>query len=159
MTAIKCPVCGCSVNANATGCPECGANPALPAEEARSDLLARGLPLPPPPARIRRHTWSRRRRLAVAVGALVVIVVLLAPQWLGYFGPRVAAYATTWRPWRTHITLSYEHDWPQRCTMEVQYRDPWPGQARTPGWQVDFLTLRRYRSWLPWVVSERGSGP
>jgi len=44
-------------------------------------------------------------------------------------------------------------------TMEAQYRDPWPGQARTPGWQVEFLTLRRVSPWLPWVVTERGSGP
>jgi hypothetical protein len=104
---------------------------------------------------------SRRRLLLIVLAALAA-VVLAAPLWLGYFGPRTAAYAQTWRPWRTHLTLQYEHVVSGRAgyeTMETHYRDPWPGQARTPGWQVEFLTLRRVSPWLPWVVTERGSGP
>lgn len=104
---------------------------------------------------------SRRRLLLIVLPALAVVVVA-APLWLGYFGPRTAAYAQTWRPWRTHLTLQYEHVVPGRSareTMEARYRDPWPGQARTPGWQVDFLTVERAGRWLPWIVTERGSGP
>ena len=104
---------------------------------------------------------SRRRLVLIAV-AVLLAVVLLAPLWLGYFGPRTAAYAQTWRPWRTHITLQYERALPgdpPRDTMEAHYRDPWPGQARTPGWQVDFLMVERAASWLPWIVTQRGSGP
>ena len=103
-----------------------------------------------------------RRRLLLIVLAVLAAVVLAAPLWLGYFGPHTAAYAQTWRPWRTHLTLQYEHVVPgcsRLETMEAHYRDPWPGQARTPGWQVDFLTLRRVGRWLPWVVTGHGSGP
>ena len=43
--------------------------------------------------------------------------------------------------------------------MEGKYRDPRLGQARTPGWQIDFLTLKRLQPWLPWVVTEHATGP
>ena len=43
--------------------------------------------------------------------------------------------------------------------MEAVYRDPWPGQARTPGWQYNFLTVKRLAPWLPWIVTEQGTGP
>jgi hypothetical protein len=102
-----------------------------------------------------------KRRLLVAL-AVFVLSVLLAPLWSGYFGPRAVAYVTTWRPWRSHITLRYERVIPgtsQHATIEAQYRDPWPGQARTPGGQYDFLTLERPQPWLPWIVTERGTGP
>jgi hypothetical protein len=101
-----------------------------------------------------------KRRLLIAIAALLLLV-LLAPLWSGYFDPKAVAYVTTWRPWRSHISLRYERILPgsRRATMEAEYRDPWPGQARTPGWQVDFLTLERSHSWLPWIVTERGSGP
>jgi hypothetical protein len=104
---------------------------------------------------------SRRRLVLIAV-AVLLAVALLAPLWLGYFGPRTAAYAQTWRPWRTHLTMQYARATPGRpspYTMQANYRDPWPGEARNPGWQVEFLTVERAASWLPWIVTERGSGP
>ena len=102
-----------------------------------------------------------KRRLVI-VFAVLLLAVLLAPFWSGYFGPRAVAYVTTWRPWRTHISLRHERTvpgQPQRKTIEAEYRDPWPGQARTPGWQYDFLTLKRPLPFLPWIVTERGTGP
>lgn len=48
---------------------------------------------------------------------------------------------------------------PARTTMEGKYRDPRLGQARTPGWQIDFPTLKRLQPWLPWVVTEHATGP
>ncbi len=41
MTVIDCPVCGSKVNAEAGHCPQCGADPRLDAQAARSDLSAR----------------------------------------------------------------------------------------------------------------------
>ncbi|HTX70662.1 MAG TPA: hypothetical protein VMH50_16155 [Thermoleophilia bacterium] len=99
------------------------------------------------------------KRKILIVLAVLAVIALASPLWTGYFGPKAVAYVTTWRPWRTHIALLYEHDWPQRATMQAEYHDPWPGQARTPGNQVDFLTLRRYQPWLPWMVTEHGTGP
>jgi len=93
---------------------------------------------------------------------VIVVVLLLAPFWTGYFGPHAAAYVTTWRPWRSHLSLRYERllpGSPQRATIEAHYRDPWPGQGRTPGSQVDFLTLERRSPLLPWIVTEHGTGP
>ena len=46
MTVIGCPVCQARVNAMATHCPGCGADPRLSPEDARAGLLARGLSLP-----------------------------------------------------------------------------------------------------------------
>jgi hypothetical protein len=99
-----------------------------------------------------------KRRLLIVLAALAV-VVLLAPLWSGYFGPGAAAYATTWRPWRTHVSVRYEHTRAQRSTLEVYYHDYLPDPTRNPGERIDFLTLKRSRSWLPWVVTERGTGP
>lgn len=105
---------------------------------------------------------SRRRWTMVLVLGVLALVVLPLPLWAGYFGPRPAAYVMIWRPWRTRFSLGDEKvlpSWPQHDTMVAEYRDPWPGQARTPGNQVVFVTLERLRPWLPWVVTERGSGP
>jgi hypothetical protein len=160
MTVVSCPLCGFKVNALTLHCPECGADPGLPPGQAQLELRARGLPLPGP--RVKR-AWTLRRRLVVITVAVLATLVVLAPLWSGYFGPRAAAYVTTWRPWRSHLTLrserTFPHKWPQHATMEAEYRDPWPGYARTPGWEHDFLTLKRLGPWLPWVVTERGSGP
>ena len=97
------------------------------------------------------------------VGLLVLAVLALtAPLWLGYFGPGAAAFASVWRPWRTHMTLRYEnaHDPSSgRVAITADYRDPWPGQARSPGWQYDFMQVSRNRPWLPWIVTEHGTGP
>jgi hypothetical protein len=89
-------------------------------------------------------------------------VVLLAPLCLGYFGPRAAAWGTTWRPWRTHLKIvdSYTSPVPPHdASITIAYRDPWPGETRDPGQQDDFLTLHHPASWLPWIVTERGTGP
>ena len=160
MSAIDCPVCGFGVNASATGCPECGADPALPVDQASADLVARGLPLPS--TSHARLVWSPRRRLTVAVVAAAVTLVLLAPLWLGYFGPRAAAYAQTWLPWRSHIVV-YGNSGPRqasgRVDLEITYSDPWPGSAATPGEQTRFLTVTRSSPLLPWVVTSEGTGP
>lgn len=163
MTVVGCPLCGFEVNALTLHCPECGADPRLPPGQAEIDLRARGLSRPSPRVPSVKRAWTVKRRLVVITLAVLVALLLLAPPWSGYFGPRAAAYVTTWRPWRSHLTLRYERtlpqQWPHRATMEAEYRDPWPGQARTAGWQTDFLTLKRLSPWLPWVVTERGSGP
>ena len=160
MAAIACPVCGFAVNARAAHCPECGADVTLTSERARADLLARGLALPAP---YRRQVWSRRRRLSTAALALLAAAVLLAPLWMGYFGPEAALYVTTWRPWRSDLGVeffTYGPGYPdQRVRGEVHYSDPWPGQARTPGRQIVYVTLERAHPLLPWVVTERGTGP
>jgi hypothetical protein len=161
MTAIDCPACGVSVNARATGCPECGADPSLSADQARVYLLAHGLALPSPG---QRRVWSRRRRLTVAAVALAVMLVLLSPLWLGYFGPTVAAYAQTWLPWRTHIVVrdglpaDYGRS-SRQVELAATYSDPWPGTAATPGEQTRFLTVTRYSPLLPWVVTGSSTGP
>jgi len=50
MRVIDCPVCGSKVNALVHHCPECGADPRLPREEAEADLRARGIaPAAPAP--------------------------------------------------------------------------------------------------------------
>jgi hypothetical protein len=160
MTVVDCPVCGSRVNAEAVHCPECGADPRLAPDLATADLQARGLSLPVP--RIRKP-WTRRRRLTVIALVAIIVLALLAPWWSGYFGPTTAAYVTTWLPWRSHLAVHYVHitgQWPQRATVEITYQDPWPGQARSSGQeQTDFLTLVRFSPWLPWVVTERGTGP
>jgi hypothetical protein len=106
--------------------------------------------------------WSMRRRILVFALVILAVRALAAPLWLGYFGPDAAAYASIWRPWRTHLTLRHENVYDVssgRVAITANYRDPWPGQARNPGWQFDFMQLRRSRSWLPWVVTAHGSGP
>ena len=105
-----------------------------------------------------------RKRLLLVGSAVLVAVVLSAPLWLGYFGPEAGAYASTWRPWRTHITVrldqppSPDPD-PSEISLTVQYRDPWPGQASSPGWQNRVVRMRRASVLLPWVVVETGTGP
>ncbi len=80
----------------------------------------------------------------------------------GLLQPKAAAYVTLWRPWRTHLTLRFERTlgtWPENSTMTAEYHDPWPGEGRTPGGQFNFITLTRLSPWLPWVVTEQGTGP
>ena len=104
-----------------------------------------------------------RRRLTIAV-LVVVGLVLLSPLIAGYFGPTAATFAQTWLPWRTHLQVRDEH-WGlaesgrSHTTMIAQYSDPWPGTGRSPGQQTVFVALRRPSVLLPWVVTERGTGP
>jgi membrane protease YdiL (CAAX protease family) len=44
---IDCRTCGAEVNVRVAYCPECGADPRLPREEAEADLRARGMAPPP----------------------------------------------------------------------------------------------------------------
>ncbi len=104
---------------------------------------------------------SRRRWLIVLV---VVALFLLAPLIAGYFGPTAATYAQTWLPWRTHLHVIVSGQGPgytrtDRVRTVAEYSDPWPGTGRTPGQQVVFATLSRPSVLLPWVVTERGTGP
>mgnify|MGYP005843822041 CR=1 FL=1 len=160
MAVITCPVCGFRVNACAGRCPECGADPSLSADATRADLLARGLELPAP---YRRRVWSRRRRLVTTAVAFLAVALLSAPLWLGYFGPEAAVYATTWLPWRSHLSVELDAFGPgctDGCVQgEVRYSDPWPGGACDPGTQHRFVTVERAHPLLPWIVTESGTGP
>jgi hypothetical protein len=103
----------------------------------------------------------RRRRLWTIVIACVVALVLLAPLLAGYFGPKAAAYAQTWRPWRSHLVVQNDlgpRTSPDKVLLRVRYSDPWPGQARTPGEQVDWQTVTRVSRLLPWFVTEHATG-
>jgi hypothetical protein len=105
---------------------------------------------------------GRRRRLWVIAVACVIVLALLAPLLAGYFGPKAAAYAQTWRPWRSHLVVQNDlapRRSPNEVLLTVRYSDPWPGQARTPGEQVDFQTVTRLSRLLPWVVREHATGP
>jgi len=101
-------------------------------------------------------------RWIIAIVVVVAAVVLLAPWWAGYFGPKDAAYAATWRPWRTHLSVKLDLA-PRTSSNEVlliaKYTDPWPGKARSPGEQIDFMTVKRLSPLLPWVVTEHATGP
>ena len=79
----------------------------------------------------------------------------------GYFGPTAAVYAQTWLPWRTQLHAHWDPVGPDSGHRSgvIDYRDPWPGKARSPGRQWVFVTLSRPNVLLPWVVTERGSGP
>jgi hypothetical protein len=104
---------------------------------------------------------SRRRWLLLAA-AVLVVVVLSAPLWLGYFGPEPGAYATVWRPWRSDITVQLDQPADSdetQVSLTAQYRDPWPGQAHNPGWQVRVVRMSRPIPLLPWVVTGTGTGP
>lgn len=68
--------------------------------------------------------------------AVLLAVVLLAPLWLGYLGPRTAAYAQIWRPWRTRLTMQYARATPGRpsqYTMEAQVRSAAMSSSKRPG--------------------------
>jgi len=161
MAVVHCPVCGFTVNALAAHCPECGAVPTLPQEAARADLLARGLALPGPRER---RVWSRRRRIVIAPLALLAALVLLAPLWLGYFGPEAAVWARVWRPWRSEVSVELlstpaHKAGSDRRLAESNFRDPWPGQTFSPGWQTRFHTVQRPSRLLPWIVTETYTGP
>ena len=103
-----------------------------------------------------------RRRVLVVTLVVLVVVVLLVPLWSGYFGPTAVTYVTTWRPWRSDLTVRLDQI-PDpdsgHASLTVDYRDPWPGQTSHPGSQVRFVTVRRVHPLLPWVVTERGTGP
>lgn len=105
---------------------------------------------------------ARRRRFWI-IGIVVVVVILLAPLCAGFFGPRAAAYAQSWLPWRTHLSVELNpaapDTSPHRVMASVEYRDPWPGEGRSPGWQIDFETITRVSRWLPWIVTAHGTGP
>ena len=104
----------------------------------------------------------RRRRLWITAGVVIVVLVLSTPLWLGYFGPETGAYATIWRPWRSHITVRVDqppNPDSSKASLTVQYRDPWPGAASEPGGQIRFVRMRRVSPLLPWVVVETGTGP
>jgi hypothetical protein len=159
MTVVDCPVCRSRVNAAAVHCPQCGADPRLTPGLATADLQARGLSVPLPQTK---QPWTLRRRLTVATLVALIVIVLLTPLWSGYLGPRVAAYVTTWRPWRTHLTMISSPspgDGPQRASFEIKYKDPWTDAPRIQDWTLDFVTVERSSSWLPWVVTDSGSGP
>lgn len=105
----------------------------------------------------------RRRRL-IMVAVAVATLVLLSPLLAGYFGPTAATYAQTWRPWRSHLRVQEEGWGPVEPTtgealVVAEYSDPWPGTGRSPGGQTVFVTLKRPSVLLPWVVTERGTGP
>ena len=105
---------------------------------------------------------SRRRWLIIVV--VVVALVLLSPLIAGYFGPTAATYAQTWLPWRTHLHVAVSAQGPgytrtDRVRTVAEYSDPWPGTGRSPGHQTVFVTLSRPSPLLPWVVTERGTGP
>jgi hypothetical protein len=104
---------------------------------------------------------SHHRWLVVGV---VAALVLLSPLIAGYFGPTAATYVQTWLPWRTHLHVAVLEWGPgytrtDRVRTVAEYSDPWPGTARTPGQQVVFATLSRPSVLLPWIVTERGTGP
>jgi hypothetical protein len=104
---------------------------------------------------------GRHRRVWIILIVCVVALVLLAPLLAGYFGPKAAAYAQTWRPWRSHLGARNDlgtRPSANQVLLWVEYSDPWPGQARTPGVQVDFQTVTRVNRLLPWFVSEHGTG-
>ena len=105
---------------------------------------------------------SRRRWVVIAV--VVVALVLLSPLIAGYFGPTAATYAQTWLPWRTNLHVAVSAQGPgytrtDRVRAVAEYSDPWPGAGRSSGHQTVFVTLRRPSVVLPWVVTERGTGP
>ncbi len=161
MTVVDCPVCGVRVNALAAHCPECAAVPTLSPEAARADLLARGLS--GPPERHERRVWSRRRRIVTGLLAALVALVLLAPLWLGYFGPETAVWARVWRPWRSEVSVELLSTPTQatasdRVRAESRFNDPWPGEALTPGSQQLFHTVERPSPLLPWIVTATYTG-
>ena len=46
-----------------------------------------------------------------------------------------------------------------RVRTVAEYSDPWPGAGRSSGHQTVFVTLSRPTVLLPWVATERGTGP
>lgn len=105
----------------------------------------------------------RRHRMLWTIGIVIVVAVLLTPLLAGYGGPRAAAYAQTWRPWRTHLSVQLNPTAPgassERVMIVAAYRDPWPGTGRHPGHQADFETVTRPSRLLPWIVTGHGTGP
>jgi hypothetical protein len=104
-----------------------------------------------------------RRRLTIVI-AVFTGLVLLSPLIAGCFGATVATYAQTWLPWRTHLHVTVSHQGPGhvnlgRVRTVAEYSDPWPGTGRSAGHQTVFVTLSRPTVLLPWVATERGTGP
>jgi hypothetical protein len=92
------------------------------------------------------------KRMALLLVAVLALLLLGTPLWSGYFGPRVAAYVQTWRPWRSQISVQLGKPSPKRpgdVALLVSYRDPWPGPTRAAGSQVDYLTVERPSVLLP----------
>jgi hypothetical protein len=110
-----------------------------------------------------REVGTSRRSLTIVI-AVIAGLVLLSPFIAGYFGPTAATYAQTWLPWRSHLGVQEEGWGPVEPTsghafVVATYSDPWPGTGRSPGHQTVFVTLSRPNVLLPWVVTERGTGP
>jgi len=165
VSVLTCPLCGWRVNAAAARCPECGADIHLAHDEALAELVAGSGPhsslIAARPARMRFLT-SRRLVVLIALAA-VVVGLLAAPVWTGYFGPTTATFVSNWRPWRTHLKVQLERvdldGWPQHTSLVTSYRDPWPGPGLTPGNQFFFVYAQRLSPWLPWTVTSQGTGP
>lgn len=105
--------------------------------------------------------WSRRRWLTVSALAVLMVLILLAPVWSGFFGPRVTVYVATWRPWRTELTVgatTHETGYPadERLEIEVSFHDHMPGDFQ--GWRFSFAAVERAHPLLPWVVTGYYSG-
>ncbi len=104
----------------------------------------------------------RRYRLWIIVAVMVVALVLLTPLLAGYLGPTAAAYAQTWRPWRTHLSVQSDAAFDPssgEVMLMVTYFDSWPGAGRSPGEQTDFQTVTRASRLVPWMVTGHGTGP
>lgn len=106
----------------------------------------------------------RHRRRLIILAGVIVALVLLTPLIAGYFGPTAATYVTTWRPWRSDLRVEQAAPGPSRTETGnvltiASYSDPWPGAGRSAGAQTAYVTLSRPNVLLPWVVTERGTGP
>ena len=92
--------------------------------------------------------WSMQRRVLVLTLAVLVVLALSAPLWLGYFGPDARRLRlSVWRPSHTHLTLCQENVYaPGTGHVAIAARhsgDPWPGPARSPGWQMTLQVERQ----------------
>lgn len=94
MATIRCAYCGTEVNADAVGCPDCGAHPrtgaggSLPSPAATSSLMPR-TPVPSAPAL---RLLLALPPLALSV-AMVVGFVFLARLWASLWGDTAPNYA------------------------------------------------------------------
>jgi hypothetical protein len=97
---------------------------------------------------------KRRRWLWIGLTIFIVAVILLAPLWLGYFGPKAASWAATWRPWRTDYSVTYVYlPSDDVAYITVEYEDWLSAQDC-----VDAQVVERADSLLPWRVTEHCTG-
>lgn len=109
--------------------------------------------------------WKRRapdaaprRHRRWAIGLVTVVVILLMPLWIGYFGPTALLYFTYWTPLRTEVAVNpYVDDGKQRAV--VSYRDLLPDLYSDPGNQTEFIWLARSSKAVPWRIVESDCGP